>query len=240
VIRCFLALLAIVSALPVRAGETIFESKPARAHLLELYTSEGCSSCPPAEQWLSTLKNQPRLWQDIVPVAFHVDYWDRLGWRDPFASKLWTERQTKYSAHWKTESVYTPAFVLDGKEWHYGKLPEAATETPGVLKITVNGDRVSALFNASSSSTDRYDIHVARLGFSLRTNVTAGENNGRKLVHDFVVLGLTNETLVSGAKELQLSTASTKSAADSRTALAAWITAPGQLEPIQAVGGWLP
>jgi len=229
-----------VSALPADAGGIVFESKPARAHLLELYTSEGCSSCPPAEQWLSTLKNQPRLWQDIVPVAFHVDYWDRLGWRDPFASKLWTERQTEYSAHWKTESVYTPAFVLDGKEWHYGKLPDAATETPGVLKITVNGDRVSALFNASSNSADRYDIHVARLGFSLRTSVTAGENNGRKLVHDFVVLGLTNETMASGAKELQLPTSSTKSTADQRTAIAAWVTASGQFEPIQAVGGWLP
>jgi hypothetical protein len=228
------------AAFSANAGETIFESKPARVHLLELYTSEGCSSCPPAEQWLSTLKNQPRLWQDIVPVAFHVDYWDRLGWRDPFASKLWTERQTEYSGHWKTESVYTPAFVLDGKEWHYGKLPEAATETPGVLKITVNGDRVSALFNESSSSADRYDIHVARLGFSLRTSVTAGENNGRKLVHDFVVLGLTNEAMISGAKELQLSTSSTKSAPDQRTAIAAWITAPGEIEPIQAVGGWLP
>lgn len=221
------------------AGEIVFESKPARAHLLELYTSEGCSSCPPAEAWVSALKNESRLWQDIVPVAFHVDYWDRLGWRDPFASKLWTERQTEYSARWKAESVYTPAFVLDGKEWHHGKLPEAATEAPGVLKITVNGDRVSALFGASQGSPDRYDIHVARLGFSLRTNVTAGENNGRKLVHDFVVLGLTNETMGPGAKELQLPAASTKSTPDQRTAVAAWITAPGQIEPIQAVGGWL-
>lgn len=221
------------------AGEIVFESKPARAHLLELYTSEGCSSCPPAEQWMSALKNQPRLWQDIVPVAFHVDYWDRLGWRDPFASKLWTERQTEYSARWKTESVYTPAFVLDGKEWHYGKLPEPAAETPGVLKIIVNGERISAFFNAVPGSAERYDLHLARLGFSLRTDVTAGENNGRKLTHDFVVLGLTNETLESGPKELQLPS-STKSTAAEQTAIAAWITARGQIEPIQAVGGWLP
>ena len=239
-IRGALVLLAMVAALSAAAGEIVFESKPARAHLLELYTSEGCSSCPPAEQWMSGLKDQRRLWQDIVPVAFHVDYWDRLGWRDPFASKLWTERQTEYSARWKTESVYTPAFVLDGKEWHYGKLPEAAAETPGVLKITVDGERVSALFNASPGSGDRYDLHVARLGFSLRTDVTAGENHGRKLVHDFVVLGLTNETMGPGAKELQLPAPSTKTVPDSRTAIAAWVTAPGQLEPIQAVGGWLP
>src|SRR6187401_2558536 len=59
-------------------------SGSARASLLELYTSEGCSSCPPAEAWLSSLKDEPRLWRDFVPMAFHVDYWDRLGWRDPF------------------------------------------------------------------------------------------------------------------------------------------------------------
>ena len=233
-------MLTMAAALSGDAGEIVFESKPARAHLIELYTSEGCSSCPPAEEWMSGLKNQPRLWQDIVPIAFHVDYWDRLGWRDPFASKMWTERQTEYSARWKKESVYTPAFVLDGKEWHYGKLPEASAETPGVLKVTVNGERVSAWFNASPGSADRYDIHIVRLGFSLRTDVTAGENNGRRLVHDFVVLGLTNETMRSGAKELQLPASSTKSTADQRTAIAAWTTLAGQVEPVQAVGGWLP
>jgi hypothetical protein len=235
-----LFLLAMATAVSASAGEIVFESKPARTHLIELYTSEGCSSCPPAEEWMSGLKNQPRLWQDIVPIAFHVDYWDHLGWRDPFASKMWTERQTEYSTRWKTESIYTPAFVLDGKEWHYGKLPEAAAEAPGVLKITVNGDRVSALFNASSGTADRYDIHVARLGFSLRTDVATGENNGRKLIHDFVVLGLTNETMTTGPKELQLPPSPAKSTADSPTAIAAWITEPGQIEPIQAVGGWLP
>jgi hypothetical protein len=228
------------AAFSANAGEIVFESKPARAHLIELYTSEGCSSCPPAEEWMSGLKNQPRLWQDIVPIAFHVDYWDHLGWHDPFASKMWTARQTEYSAQWKTESVYTPGFVLDGKEWHYGKLPEASAETPGVLKVIVKGERVSVWFNASPGSGDRYDIHVALLGFGLRTDVTAGENNGRKLVYDFVVLGLTNETMKSSPKELQLPSSWTKPAATQRTAIAAWITAPGQIEPIQAIGGWLP
>lgn len=129
--------------------------------------------------------------------------------------------------------------MLDGKEWHYGKLPEAAAETPGVLKVMVNGERVSVWFNASPGVSDRFDIHVARLGFSLRIDGTAGENSGRKLVHDFVVLGLTNGTMNSGTGELQLPP-STKSTADQRSALAAWITAPGRIEPVQAVGGWLP
>lgn len=243
-IRRTLYLFTVASALlitvPSQAGEIVFESKPARTHLVELFTSEGCSSCPPAEEWMSGLKDQPRLWQDIVPVAFHVDYWDHLGWKDPFASKIWTERQADYSARWKMENVYTPAFALDGKEWHYGKLPAPATETPGVLRIIVNGDRVTATFKASTGAGDRYDIHVARLGFSLMVDVTAGENNGRKLMHDFVVLGLTNEGMKSGAKELQLPAQSPKPAISSRNAIAAWVTKVNQIEAIQAVGGWLP
>jgi hypothetical protein len=230
----------IAAAFSTQAGELTLESKPARAHLIELYTSEGCASCPPAEEWMSGLKNQPRLWQDIVPVAFHVDYWDHLGWRDPFASKLWTERQADYSARWKTESVYTPAFVLDGKEWHYGKLPEAATETPGILKITIDGERVTAAFKGSPDRSGRYDIHVARLGFALMADVIAGENQGKKLSHDFVVLGLTNETMKAGTKELRVPVSATRSTVEPRTAIVAWITQAGQIEPIQAVGGWLP
>jgi len=232
-------LLAMAAATGARGGEAVFESKPTRTHLIELYTSEGCSSCLPAEEWMSGLKNQPRLWRDIVPVAFHVDYWDHLGWKDPFASKTWTERQADYSVRWKGDSVYTPAFALDGNEWHYGKLPAPATEASGVLKIIVNGDRVTATFKASNGE-GRYDIHVARLGFSLMADVTAGENNGRKLMHDFVVLGLTNETMKSGAKELRLPPPSTTSTIDPRTAIAAWVTQAGQIEPIQVVGGWLP
>jgi hypothetical protein len=238
-IRAAVILLAMAAATGARGGEAVFESKPARTHLIELYTSEGCSSCLPAEEWMSGLKNQPRLWQDIVPVAFHVDYWDHLGWKDPFASKTWTERQADYSVRWKGETVYTPAIALDGKEWHYGVLPPAATEMPGVLKISVNGDRVTASFK-SSTGGGRYDIHVARLGFGLGMDVTAGENSGRKLMHDFVVLGLTNETMKVGVKELQLPALSKIPTIDPRTAIAAWVTQAGQIEPIQAVGGWLP
>jgi hypothetical protein len=108
------------------------------------------------------------------------------------------------------------------------------------LKIAVDGERVTATFKASPNSAGRYDIHVARLGFSLTSDVTAGENSGKKLSHDFVVLGLTNETLKAGAKELKLPVPTQKSTVDPRTAIAAWVTQAGQLEPIQAVGGWLP
>jgi hypothetical protein len=232
-------LLAVLLHVNALAGEMVFESKPARTHLIELFTSEGCSSCLPAEAWLSDLKNEPRLWQDFVPIAFHVDYWDHLGWRDPFASKLWTERQADYSARWKKETVYTPAYVLDGKEWPRGAPPSAGPETPGILKITINGERITAVFKPATNAGHRYEIHLARLGFALSADVTAGENNGRKLVHDFVVLGLTNEGIKAGAKELKLPAESSPPVANSRRAIAAWVTQAGQIEPIQAVGGWL-
>ena len=69
-----------------------FTSGSNQVHLIELFSSEGCSSCPPAEQWLGGLREAPGLWRDFVPVAFHVDYWDRLGWRDRFSSPSYSER----------------------------------------------------------------------------------------------------------------------------------------------------
>jgi hypothetical protein len=222
-------------------AQTVFESKPARTHLLELFTSEGCSSCPPADVWLSNLKKEPQLWRDFVPVAFHVDYWDHLGWRDPFASKIWTARQYDYSARWKTGSVYTPGFVLDGHEWRNESVPSPSAQPAGVLSIRLlDGGRATATYQPLSGGGREYEIHLARLGFGLSTNVKAGENSGRKLRHDFVVLSLTNETLAGGPKELGFPAAASGQTGDARGALAAWVTEVGQMQPIQAVGGWLP
>ena len=238
-IRHALLFVSVLVAVTAQGSDVVFESKPTRTHLIELFTSEGCSSCLSAEAWLSNLKNEPRLWQDFVPIAFHVDYWDHLGWRDPFASKTWTERQADYSARWKAESVYTPAFVLDGIAWRSAALPPASTEMAGVLKLAIDGERVTAAFKSMTNAGRHYEIHLARLGFALGADVTAGENRGRKLVHDFVVLGLTSEAIKSEMKELRLAPESTKQDANSRRAIAAWVTQAGQIEPIQAVGGWL-
>src|SRR5881394_2772067 len=89
-----------VAAVNAQHTSFTFQSSGEQVALLELYTSEGCSSCPPAETWLSRLKESPKLWKDFVPVAFHVDYWDYLGWKDPFAAKVYTERQHEYASLW--------------------------------------------------------------------------------------------------------------------------------------------
>ncbi len=224
----------------LRAADLTLESGPRKTHLLELFTSEGCSSCPPAEAWLSKLKDDPGIWRDFVPLAFHVDYWDRLGWRDPFASKAWTARQYEYSARWKSSSVYTPGFVLDGREWRNSGVPPASSESPGTLKLSLTGDdRIIASFQPAAGESKPLDLHVARLGFGLNINVRAGENSGRKLQHDFVALSLEMAKLSGGKSESRLPAAAGQQDAGSRSAIVAWVTEPGQIEPIQAVGGWL-
>src|SRR5438128_6967048 len=190
IMRFTILILALGFAITTRSADRVFESGPKRAHLLELFTSEGCSSCPPAEAWLSKLKAESQLWKDFVPIAFHVDYWDRLGWRDPFAAKEWTARQYEYSAKWKSESVYTPGFVLDGHELLERRVPTASNDEAGLLKITITNDKVLGVFNPTSREAKDVDLHVATLGFDLKTKVTAGENNGRNLHQDFVVLSL--------------------------------------------------
>ena len=182
---------------------------------------------------MSKLKNEPRLWKDFVPLAFHVDYWDRLGWRDPFAAKEWTARQYHYSDSWKSESVYTPGFVLDGREWMERSVPAASSEKTGALKVSIANGKIIAEFVPANGATKDVDLHVATLGFDLTTKITAGENSGRNLGQDFVVLSLTNQKMSDGKAEFAFNP-------DSRAgAIAAWINSPNQIDPIQVVGGWL-
>ena len=93
----FCGLAALVAAsLNAQTKPVVLQSGERQIAVLELYTSEGCSSCPPAETWLSRLREAPGLWKDFVPLAFHVDYWDYLGWRDPWGSREYSNRQRAY------------------------------------------------------------------------------------------------------------------------------------------------
>jgi len=221
---------------------TVFESGETQSTLIELFTSEGCSSCPPAEKWLSELKSNQDLWKKIIPVAFHVDYWDRLGWRDRFAKPEFTSRQQRYAAAWGGDSVYTPGFVVNGKEWRgwFGgnAMPITSTKV-GVLRVSVGDDgKVSATFAPDTMQARPLALNVALLGNDLESDVKRGENSSRKLRHDFVVLQLaksemTNQgNLWTGTVLLPM-----RSGNDKPSALAAWITE--NTTPIQATGGWL-
>src|SRR5262252_1823658 len=159
-----------------------FDSGETQSSLIELFTSEGCSSCPPAEKWLSRLKSNPDLWKKIVPLAFHVDYWDHLGWRDRFAKPEFTSRQQRYAAAWDgDDSVYTPGFVVNGKEWRswFGgnALPASLTRV-GVLHVSLGDDaQVTAAFVPITMQPRSLTLNVAMLGSDLQSDVKRGENS---------------------------------------------------------------
>src|ERR1700751_39542 len=214
---------------------TTFESGDTQSSLIELFTSEGCSSCPPAEKWLSALKSSSDLWKKAVPVAFHVDYWDHLGWRDRFAKPEFTSRQQRYAATWGGDSVYTPGFVVNGKEWRGwfggGAVPITSTKV-GVLRVSLgDGGKLTATFVPETTRPRTLTLNVALLGNDLESDVKRGENSGRKLRHDFVVLQsakseMTNQgNLWTGTVLL-----SSNDGTDKATALAAWVT-PGVTAP---------
>ncbi len=230
-------ILLLCAAIPLAAAPLRFASGGTRTHLIELYSSEGCSSCPPAEQWLGDLRGEAGLWRDFVPVSFHVLYWDRLGWPDRFARKEFADRQYAYAGRWGNDTVYTPGFVLDGAEWRPapgGRLPPPPAETPGVLAVEYTG---TGLCRVRFESAGELEVHAAVLGGGITSAVRAGENAGRTLRHEFVALSLAAAPLRAGAAELKLPLPAT--AGVMRHALAVWVTRRGGLVPVQATGGWL-
>src|SRR2546422_1165393 len=201
--RALLMCLPAVFVAAVNAQNTslTFQSSGEQTALIELYTSEGCSSCPPAETWLSRLKASPGLWKDFVPLAFHVDYWDYLGWRDLWASKSFSDRQRAYAKQWRSDSIYTPGFVLNGKEWRdwSGRKdgPKSGGAKAGVLTvISSDTNRWQVIFAPANTDGADYEVHAALLASGLSSDVKAGENRGRLLRHDFVVLTLVKAALV--------------------------------------------
>lgn len=232
----FLVLLLGLPAFLCAAERWHFSSGENRVHLLELYSSEGCSSCPPAERWLGELHEAAGLWRDFVPVAFHVDYWDRLGWRDRFARKEFTARQSAYSNSWHRGNVYTPEFVLDGTEWRQaqGGPPASTTFSAGVLTVDY---LATGLCRVSFERAGDFEVCVARLAGGIVSAVRTGENSGRQLRHEFVVTELKSAHLIGGTVEMKLSDDVTDGV--TRRALAVWITRRGELASIQATGGWL-
>jgi len=182
--------LAIVATWLAAAGSIfatdslIFQSDETQTSLIELFTSEGCSSCPPSERWMSTLKTSPDLWKKVVPIAFHVDYWDHLGWRDPFASRIATARQRAYAQR-LGEDVYTPALVVDGRSIVVGSRREAveaaiavAAPLPVAMTPSQTADGVTLEIAASPVA-----VKALRIAYDPEraTHVSAGENDGERL-----------------------------------------------------------
>lgn len=209
-----------------------FESGKNQLHLIELYTSEGCSSCPPAEKWLNSLYKDPHLYKTFVPVAFHVDYWNYLGHPDPLSKPAFSNRQRRYASEWSSKTVYTPGFVQDGEEWRslMRKVPSSKGKEVGNLKIKpLKENQFEVSFDGKSGER----VFGAFLLHGLEHKIKRGENRGKVLKHNFVVGDLAVENLEKGKAILRLKK---PDFAHKDQSVAFWVSSRNSLKPIQAVG----
>ena len=189
------------------ADECATTTPAQRPGVVELYTSEGCSSCPPADRWARALEGR----DDLVVAAFHVDYWDRLGWKDPWSDARFSARQHARAARTGARVVYTPDVVFDGRsrtDWSRGWTPaRSATRAPFDLQVGLArqpGGRLTVRWRSPDApATSRAWIAVTESGLSSRPS--RGENAGVPLRHAHVVRAYVHDLDVTGgAHELAL------------------------------------
>ncbi len=161
--------------------------------VVELFSSEGCSSCPPADALLARLdRDQPIAGAEVIALEMHVDYWNRLGWTDPFSQAAFSARQRTYASAMGSSSVYTPQMIVDGRDEFIGSSVtratlaiERAARAPHVsVKVARHGDAIAIDVGPPPESLR---VMLAITEKNLRTNVTAGENRGATLAHGPVV-----------------------------------------------------
>lgn len=169
--------------------------------VVELFTSEGCSSCPPADRLLQSLdEKQPFSGADLIALSEHVDYWNGGGWKDPYSSKLFSARQRSYGEHLGLDSVYTPQAVVDGR---FEALGSNAVEIQKAVETTMRNQKVALTLANAVRDGNRIKFHlkaatlpaaeglvtvyVALAENKVQSNVVGGENGGRALTHVAVV-----------------------------------------------------
>ena len=185
-------------SMPAYASETIVvNSGNKQVAVVELYTSEGCHSCPPADRWLSRLEDTLRDEFEVLPLGFHVDYWDYLGWKDRFSSKAYTSRQRQLGANNLQRTIYTPEFFVNGVETRganaiLGKIQSVnQEEAPLKLRLAVSRSKDALDCNLQSPGERNTvgQIHHRYIVYenNLVTDVLRGENSGKTLEHQHVV-----------------------------------------------------
>lgn len=191
------------------AAECSARSGPHRTALVELYTSEGCSSCPPADRWLSGLRDAGFASTTLIPLAFHVDYWNQLGWPDRFSQPAFSDRQRVVSARNRLDFVYTPQFVIDGRDVRSPgdydavrrQFAKPAPERAAIdVRLSGNAGQIAITATARLAPGERSpdpQLFVALTEDRLATQVAAGENRGRQLRHDAVVRTLLGHVAVA-------------------------------------------
>lgn len=228
-----LALLSLLGFVAISANASqVWQHDGKPAQLIELFTSEGCSSCPPADKYLSQFQRSENLWTEVIPLAFHVDYWNYLGWKDVYSHPSFSQRQRIYQSYGAAKSVYTPGFFVDGKEWqgYFSRraLPTQQVNKAGKLVLTQSGNQ----FEVNYQTEGRFIAHLTLLALDEKTSVRAGENHGKQLEHDFVVL---QKYQLTAENNWQFSLANIP---DNTDAVAVWLTKEDGFKPIQTVAGY--
>jgi len=192
---------ALLLAFPaLAAAQCTAASGERRVPLLELYTSEGCDSCPPADRWVSQLPAKGLNADTVVVMAFHVDYWDRLGWADRFGQARFSARQRELNDRNRARVVYTPQLVLNGKDYRRPlhddfarRIAELNRDSPRAairLALEPAADRVKVSGTWSAGVAGDAQAWIALYENKLSSEVRAGENRGKRLEHDYVVRDL--------------------------------------------------
>jgi hypothetical protein len=210
----FLAAGCVAQSTDERKSEAAAEpgAKVARQPVLvELYTSEGCSSCPPAERALKFLaEQQPVHGVEIIPLAFHVDYWDHLGWKDRFSSAAFTKRQELYVQRFGIDSSYTPEMVVDGQSEFIGsdtgraakEIGKSLSKQKGTVTVAINGRSVSVSITDLPKHSNA-TVFLAIVESDLTSSIGGGENAGSTLqepavVRELLPVGLIGPDQLSG------------------------------------------
>jgi hypothetical protein len=181
-----------------RANGPAAASAARKAVVVELFTSEGCSSCPPADDLLGRLAQERRPdGVEVIPLGLHVDYWNFQGWTDRFSSRSYSERQFKYAQQLRLESPYTPQLVVDGaaeasggdaRRAHQLIDNEALRPAPAEVQLSMAADnKLHISIKAAAAQDFQGEVMLAYTEDNLSSKVGAGENNGRELRHSAVV-----------------------------------------------------
>lgn len=242
--RVLPALVLVLTSLPSLADDALRLTSGVQAPVvIELFTSQGCSSCPPAERWLSRLAEEPGLWTEVIALSWHVDYWNDLGWKDVFSRPQYSQRQRDYARAGGLSQVYTPGILRDGHEWRQWRAGAAWQRKPGaaigVLSLQVDGQTGALRFEpVAGAPTAPLTGHIAILGLGHVTAITRGENRGRTLQEDFVVLATEQGPMQDNTAVVPLPQVSDISA--DKRAIVAWLSQGRNPAPLQAVAGWYP
>jgi hypothetical protein len=200
---------AAVAAVMMAAERTATLNVGDHPVVIELFTSQGCSSCPPADDLLRKIGRDPKARGKVIPLAFHVDYWNHLGWRDPFSSREWSVRQSEYVRAMKLDGPYTPQLVVNGTRQMVGsstgEILRAIEEESRVApagSVTIQSADGSAVIRARSSRPG-VDLIVVTFENGAQTKVVRGENAGKTIANDAIVRSLERIATLDGRKEVE-------------------------------------